>query len=195
MNETIFHDLSDHCLVSSFNLSSTTERRTLEKNIADHRRLNYQFHEFMIGLPRDMPANEKLTAVITNYNNLVMQSTKTVTTQAKIKGHCPWITFDLWTMMRWKENLLNRKKKNPLDKDVAGMLSHVSRMLQLKKDRCKREYYQKLLLNCSQKSCFLDLLRATKLSPLSTNWMPRNVRDRTTSPLVLSRCTLMCLRN
>lgn len=176
MNETVFHDLSDHCLImSSFNLGCNAERRTLEKDIVDHRRLNQQFYEFMVGLPREMPANEKLTAVISEYNSLVRQSTKTVTVQAKIKGHCPWITFDLWTMMRWKENLLKRSRRNPLDEQVAGLLSHVSRMLQKKKDTCKREYYHRLLSNCSQKNAWKVV--GDVLGSKAMNDAPRAVYD------------------
>lgn len=152
-NETIYHDLSDHCLVvSSFNLASGTERITLQKAIIDHRRLNELFHEFMVGLPRELSAEEKLTAVVANYNTIVRQCTKTVTAQAKTKGHCPWMTFDLWTIIRWKENLLKRRRKHPHDQEVADMLAHVSQMLQTKKDQSKREYYHQLLSKCSQKT-------------------------------------------
>lgn len=154
-NETIYTDLSDHNLiVSSFKGSTPCLKQTLQKQIVDHNKLNEMFIQSMAGLPRSLPAEEKLIHIIDRYNSLRQQCTKTVTIKAKVKGHCPWMTFNIWKLIQIKESILKRRRRNPDDQHLADLLAHVSRKLQNEKSASKRNYYGNLLANGDQKTAW-----------------------------------------
>lgn len=152
VNETVFNDLSDHCLIlSSFDLTCSRSRTVLQKQIVDHRRLNELLLASMSGLSQQNTANEKLAHVINSYNSLRTQCTRTVTIQAKLKRHCPWMTIDVWQLIRMKDNLLKSKRRNPADVRIRELLEHVSQKLLKKKVQCKRDYYKRMLSGNSRK--------------------------------------------
>lgn len=155
VNETAFTDLSDHCLIcSSFNMTCHTSIKTLTKRIIDHSRLNHLFTQTITNLPQNATANEKLNYVINGYNAHLEECTKIVSAQAKLKGFCPWMSLDLWRLIRIKDNALKRKRKNPNDARAAELLTHVSRMLQDRKAKTKREYYERMLNGSNQKAAW-----------------------------------------
>lgn len=152
-NETVPSDLSDHCVVlSTFRRTDQIQKRTLEKQIINHRLLNQLFVESMMMLPDSLTADQKLSHVINCYNTLLPRCTRTVKIQAKIKGHCPWMTLHLWKLMELKDNTLKSKKRNPNDAHLSNLLSHVSKKLQKEKAECKRNYYNNLLASGDQKA-------------------------------------------
>lgn len=152
INETIETTLSDHSIVlTSFNLSSVREKVTLTKQIVDHERLNTRFLEAVRTMPADTNANDKISFVIEHFNEIRNSVTKTVTVEARLKGHCPWMTMELWRLIKIKENVLKNCKRHPQDANMKEMLKHVSKKLKIKKSQCKRDYYQKMLKNNSIK--------------------------------------------
>lgn len=152
INETIETTLSDHSIVlSSFNLAFEREKVTLTKKIVDHERLNSRFLEAVQTMRVDASANDKIAFLMNQFNEIRNSVTKTVTVEAKLKGHCPWMTLELWKLIKIKENVLKNSKRHPHDDNLKAMLKHVSRKLNIKKSQCKRNYYQNMLQNSSIK--------------------------------------------
>lgn len=107
VNDTICTDLSDHSfVVSSIDMSCHTTKKTLSKQITDHNRLNDLFRQSMINLPLTMTANETLEYVIERYKSHLKECTRTVTCQAKVKNNCPWMTLELWRLIKVKDKQL-----------------------------------------------------------------------------------------
>lgn len=155
VNETVTCELSDHRLIaSSFMMSNPASKMTLEKQIIDHRRLNNLFVEFLVGLPPSISAVEKLNCVVDRYNTFLTQCTRTVTMQARVKEHCPWMTLSLWKLIKIKEDLLGKSRRNPNNTYFAGLLERVSKLLQDEKASSKRNYYNRLLACADQKAAW-----------------------------------------
>lgn len=145
VNETIFSDISDHCFVlSTFQNPKIVNKRVLEKTIVNHAKL----HEDFVDATRSLPtgsAEAKLQYIINLYQELKENCSRKITVQAKIKGSCPWMTFDLWKMIQIKDKILSRSRRHPLDTSLQEQLAHVSKMLQRTKEQAKRSYYSNLL--------------------------------------------------
>lgn len=155
VNETIFTGMSDHCLIcSTINMKCHTSENTLQKRITDHSRLNQLFTQSIANLPQNVSANERLNYVISTYNEILNDCTRTVTQRVKLKGSCPWMTLDLWKLIRIKDKILKKKRNNPNDNHTAALLAHVSKKLQEKKAKAKREYYERLLNGNNNKSAW-----------------------------------------
>lgn len=152
INETIHTDTSDHSIILT-SLKSVTVRTltTLTKRIINHNQLNDRLAADLIEIPRSLSANEKLMTVINKFEEAQAAATKVVVVQAKVKDHCPWMTFDVWKMMKIKDNLLKSSRRHPSDQHLRDLLKHASKRLQQIKERSKRDYYQRLLLHSSNK--------------------------------------------
>lgn len=126
MNETIFTDCSDHNFVlSTLNLRKAVTRRVLSKTIINYSKLNKAFRTATECMPQGT-ADERLVYVLDLYGRLKEKFSRTVQVKAKIKGHCPWMTFDLWKWLRMKDNVLQRQKKNILTIVVCGICYSMS---------------------------------------------------------------------
>ncbi|XP_038106223.1 uncharacterized protein LOC119765983 [Culex quinquefasciatus] len=142
-NETICNDLSDHnWIATSFKYSCELVKQTFHKDIVDHARLNQQFTESLAGLSPHLTANEKLLFVMNSYNLIKEQCTKTVTIKAKVKGNCPWMTFNVWKLIQIKDKTLKKQRRNSDDPRLVDLLAHVSKKLQKEKEAAKRNYYE-----------------------------------------------------
>ena len=103
-NETISTEASDHSiLVSSFNWHATRKIQVLEKQIVDHERLNLLLSSVLEHMIHDMNADEKIAFITDKFNEIKNSVTRTVSVEAKIKGHCPWMTLDLWKLLAIKQ--------------------------------------------------------------------------------------------
>lgn len=150
-NETIFTDISDHCFVlSSFQFKRSVKMMTLEKNIVNHTKLNDAFHAAMQNMPQGN-ANDKLLYVLNTYQSLKEKFSSTVTVQAKIKGCCPWMTFELWKLISMKDKILKNSKRRPGDIGLQESLAHISRKVQHAKMWAKKNYYNTLFQESSPK--------------------------------------------
>lgn len=154
VNETIRTDVSDHSMIlTSLKISSAKGTQLLTKRIINHNQMNERLSIALSTIPGDLNANDKLRMVISKFNEVQAASTKVVTVQAKVKGHCPWMTLDVWKMMKIKENLLKSSRRSPSDENLKELLKHASKRLQQMKDRSKSDYYRRLLSHSSnQKS-------------------------------------------
>lgn len=157
VNDTIFSNISDHCIViSTFHLSKPIRHQTLEKIIVDHRKLNEAF-EIAMHTCVSNTAEERLRFAIHTYQEMKKRYSKSVTIRAKIKGCCPWMTFDLWKLMRLKENALKSRRKQPNDEHRSEIVKHISKKVQQEKDRAKQIYYRNLFNNTNQKNVWRNL--------------------------------------
>lgn len=105
-------------------------------------------------MPDGMNADEKIAFITDKFNEIKKSVTKTVSVEAKIKGHCPWMTLDLWKLLAIKEKLLKKSRTNPLDMQTKSLLKHASKKVQSKKEECKRNYYYRQLSSSSTKQCW-----------------------------------------
>lgn len=157
INETIFTDISDHSIVlSSFNLQSKTQQKILWKNIVNHAKLNEDFGVALTNMQAGTP-NERLEYTQTIYNSLKEQNTRRVECRARIKGDCPWMTFDLWKLLKIKENVLAGSRKRPHDSHQKELLAHISKKLRKAKEIAKKQYYEKLFSNGTQKETWRNI--------------------------------------
>lgn len=152
-NETIECDVSDHSMIlSSVNFKLPRISQVLEKRIIDHSLLNQRFAIVLASLPSNLAANEKIKEISAKYNDILNASSKLVTIEVTTKGYCPWMSYDLWYLMRMKENLHKRSKAHPSDSHLKDLLKHVSKTLQDKKDKAKRDYYHNMIHNSSERN-------------------------------------------
>lgn len=157
MNETIFSDASDHCLIlSTFKLQKTVTVRALEKVIVDNAKLNEAFLAALSDLPQG-PPEDRLQYVVDVYQQLKEQCSRKVTVQAKIKGYCPWMTFDVWKLIRIKENISRSYRRHPTDTHLQELWLHISKKVQQAKNSAKRNYYSKLFSTTNQTSMWKNL--------------------------------------
>lgn len=155
INETVVNDLSDHSfIVSHWFLQNVATKHTFTKTIINHDRLNQMFIENSTQFPESASASDKLEHVITSYNSLLAQCTKIVTLDAKLKDHCPWMTFDLMKLIRIKENALRRHRRHPGDVAAKELLERAVKLLQQKKIQCKRDYYYRHLERADTKAAW-----------------------------------------
>lgn len=146
-NDTIFHDLSDHLpIISSFKLPIDKEKITLCKRIVDHQKLNSDFDLFINNIGQVADVGNSLQLITSTYNSLLEQNTRIIEKTITVKGNsCPWMTLDLWTICRIKNNYLKRVKRNPTNQHLKEMLKYVSQKVDDTKAKCKKSYYEKLL--------------------------------------------------
>lgn len=157
MNETMPSEVSDHCFVlSTFRLNKPIQLVQLQKNIVNHTRLNEAFIAVMQNAI-DVPSQEKLNHVIDTYNTLKQRFSKTISVSARVKSQCPWMSFDLWQLMRMKSNILKSARRRPNDERLKQLLTHISRKVQQEKLRAKRTYYSKLFENADQKTVWRNI--------------------------------------
>lgn len=149
-NDTIFSEISDHLLIiTTYKLGGAQEIRKLTKKIIDHRRLNDAYAEFLNNLENVGSAEQRLSSMISSYNILLSRHTRTFTECVRLKKKCPWITYDLWKLIKLKNNYLQRVKRNPNDAHLKELLSHVAKKLHHAKKICKKTYYYNLLSSCN----------------------------------------------
>ncbi|XP_055590968.1 uncharacterized protein LOC129743052 [Uranotaenia lowii] len=148
-NDTIFTDVSDHLqVITSFKLSSNKQMATLTKEITDHCKLNNLFLNYLNNVQLPDNVNVGLQDITTSYSHFRSMSTRTIKKNVKLKGnYCPWMSLDLWTLIKIKNNYLKRSKRHPDDVQLKQMLSHINKKLYLKKQECKKLYYERLLNN------------------------------------------------
>lgn len=159
VNETVVCDISDHCYVlSTFSLLKPVSEKVLQTTVVNHTQLNNAFVASMNHLPMGN-AEEKLKYAIQSYKQCRDRFSKVVTVKARIKGYCPWMTFNLWKWIRLKENYVKRVRRHPTDNEAQRMLQHVSRHAQKEKEKAKREYYLTLFNGNTQKEMWKNLNR------------------------------------
>lgn len=146
-NATVFTDISDHIIVlSTFEFSKEIQKRTLVKTIVNHVRLNREYAVALRNI-QEGSSLERLRRAMDMYIELKEKFSKNVTVNAKVKGNCPWMTFDLWILLRLKENALSRHRRRPSDSMRKEALDHISKKVQSEKDRAKKSYYNLLFSN------------------------------------------------
>lgn len=161
VNDTISHDLSDHCIiVSQFKTSCTSTKHSFAKNVINHDRLNEIFAQQCAQLPVSGNANDKLEYVTRTYQSAKAQCTKTVTLETKLKKHCPWMTFDLIKLIRIKENALRKHRRNPENLRNKELLDRACKLLQQTKATCKRNYYYRQLDRSDAKTAWKFINRS-----------------------------------
>lgn len=67
------------------------------------------------------------------------------------------MNFDLWKLLRIKENVLASCKRRPSARRPRELLAHVSKMVQRAKDKCKKEYYGNLFHSDNHKQNWSNL--------------------------------------
>lgn len=148
-NDTIFADQSDHCIViTSFKLFEQREKITLVKNIVDYQKLNTDFKAFLDNYEVDQDVNSCLMQITSTYKEMFDKHTKKIIKNVGAKGnYCPWLNFNLWYLIKIKNNYIKRLKRNPGDHHLKELLKHISNKVTSTKKNCKKMYYDRLLNN------------------------------------------------
>lgn len=158
-NYTVLNDISDHSFIlSEIKLQFRTDRVVMSKNIVDHEKLENEFEQFInnIGLVNDV--DTCLSNIIAKYNALLDECTRTISKTVKIKGtQCPWMTLDLWTLIKIKNKYLKKCRAFPNDIRSAELLKHVSKKLEIAKRQTKKRYYENLLNNTSHSKLWKNI--------------------------------------
>lgn len=146
-NHTIFSDVSDHLLVlSEYKMSVETNRVTFKKNIVNRSQVQYEFRAYLQSIHVIDNVNTCLESIMYKYNEILANNTVTVTKTAKLKGsHCPWMNFEIWSLIKIKNNYLKRHRNNPSDSRTTELLKHVSKKVDILKKKTKKRYYENLL--------------------------------------------------
>lgn len=181
VNETIYSDVSDHCLVmSTFSLQKPIRKQQLQKTIVCNLRLNEAFQNAMNDIPEGS-AETRLQFAMDTYKLLKEKFSKTVSVEAKVKGFCPWMSFDVWKLMKIKENVLRNYKRNPNNNHCKELLDHISKKLQRAKNHAKQEHFKQLFANASQRNVWKNVNRILGKDKKATNTVKLTVDNHVTS--------------
>lgn len=158
-NHTIFNDLSDHCLiVSEFKMQIGTHRVDLSKKVTNHEKLEMEFKRYIDGIGPIQDVNTCFQNIISKYNTIWEDCTKTVTKNVNIKNtQCPWMNLNLWTLIKIKNNYLKKTRRDPNNVHAAELLKHVSKKLEITKKEVKRKYYEGLLNNTTHSKIWKNI--------------------------------------
>lgn len=159
-NDTLdLTELSDHIpIITSLKTKLKKEPFILTKKIINQSLLNQDFSIFLNGIDLITDPENTLQSIISTYNNLLERYSRTVKKCVNLKGNsCPWMTFDLWTLRKIKENYLLRVKKHPTNQHLREMLSHISKKVESTKNRAKKIYYENLLTNTSHSKLWKNI--------------------------------------
>lgn len=156
-NETVCTDISDHCFIlSTLHLKRPIRTINLEKTVVNYTKLNNAFQAAMQNMPQSN-ANVKLLYVLNTFQSLREKFSTVVKVHAKIKGSCPWMTFELWKLVCIKDKVLKSCRKRPNDTGLQELLAHVSRKVQYAKLWAKKNYYSNLFLASSPKNTWENI--------------------------------------
>lgn len=158
-NHTIFNDLSDHSLIlSEFKLNFHKDRVVLSKDIVNHEKLQNEFKRFVDSVGQIDDVDSCLSNIITKYNTLLKECTRTISKTINIKGtQCPWMNLDIWTMMKIKNNYLKKCRRYPNNTHFVELLKHVSKKLDVAKKQTKKRYFENLLNNTSHSKLWKNI--------------------------------------
>lgn len=158
-NDTIFSNVSDHIpVVSTLALAGLNNRVELSKKIVNHNILNTEFKAYVDSIEVIEDVNSCINDIINKYNSLLQSCTKTVKKRVNLKGtQCPWMTLDLWQLIKIKNNHLKKVKRNPGDRHAKEMLDHISKKVERCKKACKRAYYEKILNNTTHSKLWKNI--------------------------------------
>ena len=130
----------------------------LTKRVVDGRRLHAAFKAYIDNIDEFTDADVCLSNIISTYNEMLMQCTKTYSKQVKLKNvNCPWMSYDLWILTKMKNKYLKKVKLNPFDRNLKDMLHHVSQKVDRVKRVCKRSYYEKILSDSSHRKVWRNI--------------------------------------
>lgn len=181
INETLYSDISDHCLVlSTFSLRKPVRKHQLEKTIVNNTQLNESFRNAMENIPEGS-AEAKLQFAVNTYQQLKQRFTKKVVVEAKIKGLCPWMSFDLWKLIKIKDNVLRNYKRNPSNVRCKELLDYISRKVQREKEHAKKNYYSKLFNEANQKTAWKNINKVLGRNKEGDNTLKLNVNGQATT--------------
>lgn len=77
-----------------------------------------------------------------------MKYSKTITKNVSTKNSfCPWMNFNVWSLIKLKNNYIKRVKRNPQDIHLKDLLKHVSNKVIIAKKQCKKLYFDNILNN------------------------------------------------
>lgn len=148
-NDTIYSAVSDHLpVLTSLSLSAEVNRVELSQNIIDHGKVNVNFSNYINSIGRIDDVNTCLENIIENYNKILQDCTTVRKKSVNIKGtQCPWMSLNLWQLIKLKNKYLKKFKRNPTDQYIKSMLDHLSKKVEKTKRSCKRAYYENILNN------------------------------------------------
>lgn len=145
-NETVETELSDHSMIlTSLEMKVEKVAKTLTTDIVNHELLDELFARSITQFPGEVSAAERLLFAINQYKEALESATRTVTVKAKVKGNCPWMTLELWQMIKIKEQVLKSSKQHPSNAHLRELVKHTSQLLSKRKAQSKRNYYYNLI--------------------------------------------------
>lgn len=153
INETVETELSDHSMIlTSLDLKADKVARTLVSKVVNHELLNELFVRSIVHIPEELSAAERLLFAINKYKEALEIATKTVTVRARTKGNCPWMTLELWQMIKIKEHVLKSSKQHPSNAHLRELVKHASHLLSKRKAQSKRNYYYNMITKSTPKN-------------------------------------------
>lgn len=148
-NDTISTCESDHSMIiASFKLADKREKITISKTIVDHRKIAVEFNNFLGSVCEVTDVNLCFENIVSTYKNLLVKYSKTITKNVSTKNSfCPWMNFNVWSLIKLKNNYIKRVKRNPQDIHLKDLLKHVSNKVAIAKKQCKKLYFDNILNN------------------------------------------------
>ena len=156
---TIYSNISDHnFLFSTFCYSLKYVRRKLEKKSIDFDKVNENFNNFLCSTNlATLDPNSCFTMIINKYNDLIKKFTKIKSVEAKLKNTlCPWITYDIWQLIKKKNKILKKYKSNRSDL-LKAQLDNLNKQLNSKKYFAKKHYFNRMFVDLNQKDLWKNI--------------------------------------
>ncbi|XP_055604933.1 uncharacterized protein LOC129753162 [Uranotaenia lowii] len=189
-NKTIPTDASDHSVgITTLFFNQPRSVQLLNKKITNQHQLNTELGVALLSIPLVTDANGKIRYIIEKYEEIKNRATRTITVEAKVKAHCPWMSVDVWQLMSTKDKLLKASRRNPSDQRLKDLLKQASKKLNDKKRQCKRNYYFKLLQTATPKKSWKVLNEILGINSKSSSNTSLLVDGRTINdPLQAADC-------
>lgn len=159
-NSTIYSNISDHnFLYSNFCFASKHINKKLEIKTIKFDKVNVKFDNFLHSTSFNTSnPNICIEAIVTKYNKLLDQFTTIKNVEIKLKNTvCPWITYDIWQMIRKKNKILKKFKHNPNNISIKSELERISKQLNSKKYFAKKRYFKKMFNDLNQRDLWKNI--------------------------------------
>ncbi|XP_055613435.1 uncharacterized protein LOC129759895 [Uranotaenia lowii] len=154
INCTFECDISDHrpVLTTYIIKKALPEVKILSRRHTNREHLEKDFVDFLRNADfRNQDPNARLNTITERYQQLLVKHTHVTTAVVRMRKICPWMTLEIWQLLKSRDKILRKWKKNPTNLNLSEQMKRMNKQLQNVKRKAKIEYYEQLMNTSNMK--------------------------------------------
>ncbi|XP_055590354.1 uncharacterized protein LOC129742479 [Uranotaenia lowii] len=154
INCTFECDISDHrpVLTTYINKKALPEVKILSRRHTNREHLEKDFIDFLRNADfRNQDPNARLNTITERYQQLLVKHTHVTTAVVRMRKICPWMTLEIWQLLKSRDKILRKLKKNSTNLNLSEQMKRMNKQLQNAKRKAKIEYYEQLMNTSNMK--------------------------------------------